>query len=637
LAGVLIRLKLATLRHSWRGGAASMLWWAATAGLAIAAWTWYQAASEENTARALEALAVSFAVWALIWLALPLVGGSGGDPLRPESFRLLPIRPRRLAMGLLAASAVGVLPLVTFLSFAGLLIVAAGLGPAAVLVAVVAILLSLTFVIVLSRVVVGAMGAAMESRLGLELAAIQYAVLVALSFVWLPIGIVAADGDADLDALAFLPSPEEIAQALPTGWGAVAVDFVSSGDWPLAVAALVGLLGLSALLVLAWAELLSRRLRGVGGGSGRTFRPAAAWDRLGRAVAPGTPLGGVVGKELRVWARHPRRTLELRVALWSALFLTVVPGVFGARDVLWPWTGAVVVVVAAVGYANVYGMDGTSLWLTLLAPGSAGHDVRGRQLAWLLAVGPLALVVSLILTAAAGEAAALPSVLAVLPALLGAAAGLATVLALRSPAPLPERRGSDPLDLGDDPTTGSALMLQGLIVVVAVPLMAAPGAAAVWLLPSPAHWLGVSVGVATGVLYAWALGRAGAGYLARNGPELLDRLRARPAPVVRASTVAPSADKERFSASAATTLLATAGIILLVPQGVVALVFALVGADVRSWFLALYLPQDLQVPTSVLSAMLGALALGAAWRPYRRDRRDEFPIAPLSIEEGAET
>jgi hypothetical protein len=112
VAGVLIRLKLATLRHSWRAGDTSMLWLGASVGLAIAAWTWYEAVSEEDTVPALELMAVTFAVWGIIWLALPIMGGSGGDPLRPESFRLLPLPPRRLAIGLLGASAVGVLRLV---------------------------------------------------------------------------------------------------------------------------------------------------------------------------------------------------------------------------------------------------------------------------------------------------------------------------------------------------------------------------------------------------------------------------------------------------------------------------------------------------------------------------------------------
>jgi ABC-2 type transport system permease protein len=623
VAGVLIRLKLATLRHSWRAGDTSMLWLGASVGLAIAAWAWYQAVSEEDAIRALELLATTFAVWGLIWLALPIMGGSGGDPLQPESFRLLPLSPRRLAIGLLGASAVGVLPLVTFVAFAGLVAVAARLGAGALVVSIVAIPASLAFVIALARVVVGAMGVAMESRLGLELAAVQYALVIALSFIWFPIGVVTAEGGTGADALDFLPSAGDLAQMVPTGWGAVAVESVGRGEWALALGALAGLLGLTAVLLLAWSVLLARRLRGVAGGPGRPFRPAPIWDGLGSAVVSASPVGAVVGKELRAWARHPRRTVELRVALWSALFLVVIPGLFGARGDLWPWAGAVIVVVAAVGYSNVYGMDGTSLWLTVLAPGSAGADVRGRQLAWLLAVGPLAVAITVVLTAASWDAAMVRWVLAILPALLGAAAGLGPLLALTMPAPLPERRGGDPLDLGDDPTTAGTLLVHGLLVFVGLPVLAAPAALAVWLLPSPANWLGALVGLATGALYAWGMGRVAVGYLARNGPEVLDRMRARPARL--APTPAAPVGKEGAQAtqstlvSTAVSLLVTVGVILLVPQGLVAIVFSLIGSDVRSWFVALYLPEGLQLAAGVLLGLLGAVALGVAWWLHRRN------------------
>jgi ABC-2 type transport system permease protein len=621
VAGVLIRLKLATLRHSWRAGDTSMLWLGASVGLAIAAWTWYEAVSEEAAVPALELLAVSFAVWGLIWLVLPIMGGSGGDPLRPESFRLLPLPPRRLAIGLLGASAVGVLPLVTFVAFAGLLAVAARIGAGATVIAIVAVPASLAFVIALARVVVGAMGVAMESRIGLELAAVQYALVIAVSFIWFPIGVVAAEGGAGADGLDFLPSAEDLAQIVPTGWGAVAVESADRGEWTLAVGALAGLLGLTTLLVLAWAALLARRLRGVTGRSGRQFRPAPAWDSLISAAVPASPVGAVMGKELRSWARHPRRTLELRVALWSALFLVVIPGLFGARDDLWPWAGAVIVLVAAVGYSNVYGMDGTSLWLTVLAPGAARADVRGRQLAWLMAVGPLAVAITVLLTAASRAAEATPWVLAVLPALLGAAAGLAPLLAVTMPAPLPERRGGDPLDLGDDPTTVGTLLVHGLIVFLGLSVLAAPAVLAVALLPPPTHWLGVLVGLLTAALCAWGIGGVAVGHLARNGPEVLDRMRARPAqraPAPAAVVTEGGPGAKSALVSTAVGLLVTVGVILLVPQGLVALVFSLVGSDVRSWFLALYLHGGLQLTAAFVFAVLGASVLVAAWWLHRR-------------------
>jgi hypothetical protein len=57
--------------------------------------------------------------------------------------------------------------------------------------------------------------------------------------------------------------------------------------------------------------------------------------------------------------------------------------------------------------------------------------------------------------------------------------------------------------------------------------------------------------------------------------------------------------------------------ILLVPQGVVAGIFSMVAPDIRSWFIALYLPRAMQIPASVSLAILDGLALAAAWRLRR--------------------
>jgi len=590
-----------------------MLQLGAVVGIAIAAWTWYQVATAANVTDAAGATAVSFAVWALVWVALPLMAGSGGDPLQPDLFRLLPIPPRRLAFSLLGASAVGVLPLVTFVAFASLVLVGAPLGPAAAVVSLVGACVSLAFVIASSRVVVQWMGMAVESRLGLELAAIQYALLICLSFIWLPIGVVAAQGGTGGGVLMSLPPPGEVARALPTGWSTVAVEAAGRGDWLLVVGALAGLTGLTVGIVVVWAGLLARRLRGESASHARRFRPASVWNV--RRLVPSTPLGAVVGKELRAWARHPRRSLQLRVAFWSALMLTVVPGLFGARAELWPWTGAVFAVVATIGFANVYGMDGSSLWLTLVTE-TARDDVRGRQTAWLVAVGLPAVLVTIAFTALAGDPAAWPWVLAVLPALVGASTGGGPLLAVLLPASLPERRGGNPLELGDAPTTAGRLMMQGLVVTLLTPLMAVPAGLVVWLSPSPAHWFGVVVGLITGGLYAWGFGRGAAAYLSRHGPELMDQMRMRANPVARASARSVKAGAPTSGsalAAIASGVLATVGIILLVPQGIVALTFSLADSDVKSWFVARYLPDELQVPASVMLAIVGGLILLAAW------------------------
>ena len=613
MVGVLIRLKVATLRHAWRGSQASTLWTGAAVGLLLAAWTLSAVLGEPDVERAFDLLAVAFGLWAAGWLMLQVLGGSGGDPLRPEHFRLFAIAPRRLASGLLVAGAVGVLPLVTVLAFLALLVPAASLGPPAVAIAVIAVVVMLALVIALSRVIAGAMGRAMESRLGLEAAALQYALIVALSMAWLPIGIVGAQGGGGGIAITGW-SIGDLARILPTGWGVVAVDAAGRADWPLAVGALAGQIVFVGLLAWAWSALVARRLQLSSGGRARTSgrTPALPFARLERAVVPATPFGGTVSRELRAWVRHPRRTLELRVAVWCAILLAVLPAVLGST-VLWPWAGAIVVVVAGVGLANVYGMDGTAFWLTVQAPGTERLDVRGRQAAWLLVVGIVGIAATVVLTAVSGHAEAWPWVAAVLPALLGGAAGLGIVLAVFAPAPLPERRGGDPLDLGDDPTTGGNLMLHGVAICLVVPLLAVP--AVVPLVQGLPAGAAILVGVATGVAYAWLGGALAAWRLQRAGPETLERLRARPA-ARRTAKAATGGGRPSLSRSRSIlrNLLLLAGALLVFPQGIVALVLRATGSVERLWFGALYLPEPWPVPAAIASIALGVAAWYAAWR-----------------------
>jgi ABC-2 type transport system permease protein len=616
MAGVLIGMKIAVLRHAWRGGQSSMLWSGATLGVLLAIGT-MSAIVSVPIGQAIDTLAIAFGLWAMGWMMLPLIGGSGGDPLRPEVFRLTAIPPRRLALGLLIAGGVGVLPLVSVLAFGSLVVVAARLDLLTVIVAIVGVALMLSLVVALSRVVVGALGRAMETRLGLELAAIQYALILGFSLFWIPLILLSTEGAGGKPGSVDVGlGVGEVARILPTGWVAVAVEAAGRSDWGVAIAALGGLIALIGLLSFAWTAIVARRLELSSGMRRRPRRPLASLptDRTGRGILGDAPLNGVVGRELRTWVRHPRRGLELRVAIWSAILLAVAPALLGSTA-LWPWAGAIVVVIAGNGLANVYGMDGTSFWLTLSTPGSERIDVRGRQLAWLVVVGTIGILASIVLTFASGHLEATPWVAAAVPALLGGAAGLGILLSVATPAPLPERRGGDPLDLGDDPTTGGNLMIHGVVMSLAVPALAIPALLATSLVPVA----GVFVGMVTGVLLAWTGGAIAIRRLERAGPETLERLRARPAarPAVPpvGAPARPSLPRWRSIARNALLLI---GALLVFPQGLAALGLKLTGSDSKVWFAALYLPEPWPVPAAIGAVVLGLAAWYLAWRVGRR-------------------
>jgi ABC-2 type transport system permease protein len=276
---------------------------------------------------------------------------------------------------------------------------------------------------------------------------------------------------------------------VPSGWGAVAVAAADRSDWPVVLATLTGLAVLSVLLLGAWARLLPVTMRRSGGRGpraprGRTARSAtaagqpAAWERL----LPASPTGAVVAKELRAWRRDPGRRLLLLLALLISGLNLAVPALAFDLPAGLPWVGLAAALIVAMGAANLYGDDGTALWLTRMVPGVERADVRGRQAAWLLVVAPVMVALTVSLTAFSGQGWAWPWVLATLPAMLGATAGLGVLLSVTRPVRQkdPHRR-TGPFDTGDDPNAAGAMIGQQYLLLVLAALAAVPAATLVLL------------------------------------------------------------------------------------------------------------------------------------------------------------
>jgi ABC-2 type transport system permease protein len=255
------------------------------------------------------------------------------------------------------------------------------------------------------------------------------------------------------------------------------------------------------------------RRRTVPGGTAAE-RPVV-WQR----VLPVGPTGAVVGKELRAWRRDPGRTLLLLLALLVSGLNLAVPAVAFQLPAGLPWVGLGAALIVSTGAANVYGDEGTALWLTRMVPGVERADVRGRQLAWLLVVAPVMALLTVAFTAFSGQGWAWPWVLATLPAVLGGTAGLGVLISVTMPVREkdPHRR-TGPFDTGDDPATAGALAGRGYLMLLLAALTAVPGATLV-LLGAVRHQpvlqaAGVLVGTATGVLLSWWGGRVAARRLA---------------------------------------------------------------------------------------------------------------------------
>ncbi|MEU7865240.1 hypothetical protein [Dactylosporangium sp. NPDC049140] len=571
------QMKVAVMRHSYRGQRAQLAGTGAAIGVLLAAGTAFLGYLSPDY------LAAGLAVWLLGWMLGPVFMGGGDETLRPEYFSMLGISPRRLAAGLLTASFVGVAPLVTLGALAGLIVAGARLGVVNALVAVPAMLLQLAVFVLLSKIAVAVVGVALRSRVGAIVAGvINGVVLSSLGQIWV---FMVAFGVAGTPAAVWY---------LPSSWGLLAV----RGQWW----ALGALAALVLLLLGLWAALLGRR----------AGRPRVS-GRAQRPITASTAAGAVVAKEMRTWTRDLVRNHQLAFALAYGFWFAASPLVIGWNGML-PYAGPIFIVMAAGMASNLYGTDGTALWLTMMTPGAT--DVRGRQLAWITTQGTIAIALSVVCTAIVGGP--WPLILALLAALLGGAAGLVPLVSVYAlvPATDPHRRTGNPLRTSEDDggLTGLAYLMLFLVLLTGVPA----GLAALWL-----GWAGVAVGVVTGALCYWLFGRLAERRLRTHGPELLDTMRTGRKP---ASSAMKGYDELSKTQKNIAGLGFGLGAIPLFPQGIVALIFVFNGKADMSWFLATYLPSPWSYAVAIGFILLGLGLYGSAlWVVRKRPEADRIP------------
>ncbi|MEV4538233.1 hypothetical protein AB0J82_31065 [Asanoa sp. NPDC049518] len=582
VAMTMAAMKVAALRHSLRGTRAQLAGTGAVLGAVLAGGTIYLALGE------LDLLAAAYAVWLLGWLLGPVFMGGGDETLRPEYFTLLGLPPRRLATGLLFAAFVGLAPLVSVVALTGLLTAGVRLGAGNALVAVPAMLLQLAVFVLLSKVGVALVGLGLRSRLGaIGTGLVNGTILAGLGQIWVVFLALGQTG---------IPTAVEY---LPSGWGLLAV----RGVW-WAIPALVALV---LVLLATWAALLTRRL-GASRASGGGRHPIRA----------ASPAGAIVAKELRTWSRDLVRNYQLTFALAYGVGFAACPLLIGWDGML-PYAGPIFIVMAAGLAANMYGTDGTALWLSLMTPGA--HDVRGRQLAWLSVHAPIAVVLTVGCTAIAGGP--WPLVLALLPALLGGAVGLVPLISVYSlvPGTDPHRRANNPLRTSEDDggLTGQAYAALAGVVATGVPA----ALAAHWF-----GWAGPAVGVVTGVLSYWGFGALAERRLHSHGPELLHEMRTG-RKATGSTSVQTRFDQLPTGRKAIAWVCFGLGAIPLFPQGIVAAVFVSKGLTRQSWFVATYLSPGLRYPVAIGFVVLGLAmyALGT-WLVLPKERQGSLPTPP---------
>ncbi|MFG1906995.1 hypothetical protein [Kribbella sp. NPDC048928] len=571
----LVRMRMAAFRHALRDGfRRSWIITGALVGLALAGGTIWVAARGDD-----DILVVVLAIWMLGWVVGPLFTGGGDETLKPEYFTMTPLPPRTLSTGLIVAAMAGVAPVISLVALVALMV--SGRDVAAVLVAVPALLLQLFCFVLASRLAVAVYGVLLQVRAGATIAALVNAFILAFT----------AQGWALIVAFVSTDVQGTIARAAriaPSGWGFDAVQAAGRGEWLQVVGLLLALVMLAVAMLFAWSALLVRRT---------TVPRAGAKPK--RLLTANTAQGAAAAKEIRSWSRDLVYGHKAVFSIAYGLFFCTMPLAIGMRSML-PWAGPAGVVMGGAMAANLYGSDGTSFWTTLMTPGSSRLDVRARQRAFLLVFGPLAVLITVLLTWWSGVVSAWPLVLSVLPALLGGSAGLIVAASVYAAVPTTDahKRSGNPLNTGEN--EGESM---GIVYVMLV--LVATTCAPALIVALYFGWWGVPVGLLSGGLAWWYLGLLAAHRLDKRGPELLTLLRHGRSPAEQAKKTAAFDALPKWRRTLAGFCLGF-GALPLFPQAVVPAIFKLTGNhDTKSWFLALYQDGPWQWIVIALMAALG--------------------------------
>ncbi len=516
---LLISLKFTMLRHSSLG--LRGIGWVLGALFVVATWTAAVLAAPEARH---DVLTLAFALWAA-GAALGPVLLSGRSVLQPGYFALLPLRSAEVGRGLLMSVFVSIASGFVLLAFAAALVPAFLGGPGAVLVALVGAPLTWVLAITASRLVFGLLGAAMRSKVGVEIAAIQFGLMFAGMFTgWMIVQVVVESVPRLLTVGIPAPALTAVLDALPTSWVVLAVEAAASGDLLGALAPLGALVLLDGVLLAITIPLLAPRPTAAA--RSRRARPRSVGWVAGGGLLPATPTGAVIAKELRQWWRDPWRALELRTGVWTGLTIGLIALISGTYSPLSAFAGLIVAFMLGLSACNLYGQDGSAVWQTIVGEndGSVRADVRGRQWAAVLLFLPQALLLSAIFVALSGQWWTIPVLAAALPATIGAASGAAILTSAVGVSP-----GVDPrLRVGPNDANGN-IGLHVWVVILLITIGVAPTGAAIaatviW--PSTASVvLAVIVGVLNGVGAAWFLGSLAIGYLQGRMPDVYSRIR----------------------------------------------------------------------------------------------------------------
>ncbi|WP_193070965.1 hypothetical protein [Brevibacterium sp. FME37] len=434
-------LKLRILRHGPHGDRAFGL----ITGLVVAAAVVTSAALVSTGTLDDSWLTAAVSILGFMWLLGPILLPGAVPVLNPQWFRTLPTPPFSIAAALSPSELLSVGTVVTAASLSSFVVVVSGHDGSTIIVAFVAAMTQLFFLVWLGRSAGALVAFMLRTRIGGWVAAFQMSALLAVSFAgWVPVAalLIPDLGIGHMEAhtgSVWTELPDQLERALliaPTGWGLAAVHVaMTSGPLALVILPLSGLLVLGLLLWTVWMMLTAAVLRQPPAqvGSRITVRTGRARSlrRYGDGQRP-DPMTAVAKRELKTWLRDPQRSLELRHAWMTPLLMMLL-----VAPTAWSWSlpfiGVAAAVFAAMVAINTYALDGTAIWQLLTTPGAVRADVRGRQLTWMLMFGLPIMVVTIILCLFTYSSLAFVAMGAALAA-VGAASACAPLLSALMPA-----------------------------------------------------------------------------------------------------------------------------------------------------------------------------------------------------------
>ncbi|MER6130647.1 transporter [Streptomyces sp. NPDC001815] len=520
VTSVVVRLKVSLLRNGLRQSAGRRAAYVASLVLVLlfAALQLIGLIILRGNAHAMNVTVLLTAVLALGWAVMPLFFPGGDETLDPTRLVMLPLRPRPLVRALLVASLVGIGPLFTLCMLVGS-VVATAHGVAAYVTGVVAVPLALLVCVALARAVATANLRLLTSRKGRDLAVLSGLVIaVGAQVVNFGAQKLGSSGLSTLDPVA------DVLRWLPPASALGAVDSVSEGSYAVGVAQLALSGALLTALLGYWQRSLTRLMTSPDGSTLQAAEPVR--DRAGRSsglgrLLPAGRTGTVMERSLRYVWRDPKT----KAAWVTSLAIGLIVPLFNALQ----GTGSIYFACFAAGMLgiqmyNQFGQDTSAFWMvamTISSPRDAYVELRGRALALLVITLPYAALVTVLTTALLGEWPALPEVLGLSFALLGAMLATGAWSSARFPYSIPQEGYKNVA-----PGQAGLAWISIFGGMVAAALLCAPVIAlAIWLNVSAGGenwtWLLLPLGTGYGVLITLAGLRLAAPRTAKRLPEIL--------------------------------------------------------------------------------------------------------------------